>query len=436
MPAKVSAKPLGGRIVVLGVTGSVAAMKSPEIALRLRQEGADVHVVMTESARKLAPLALRVALRVASGNKVRSEMFDAGTKLSGLKRLRTRRGTHIDLAERADLLLIAPATANTIANLAHGKTQGEAGEGDLLHTLHLGVLPHKVLVAPAMHTKMWLHPATRENVETIKRRGAVVVPPVKGKLASGDVGEGRMQEPEEIVEQAKQVLAYNESLAGKKVLVNAGPSRVYIDDVRYISNPFGGKLGQAIAAEAAKRGARVTLLQGRGGDKVPVELEGLGVGYEYFETPEELIRLMERHVSSGRYDAIVHSAAINDYGPEKVRGKIRSGESSLDIHLLPLPKVIDGVRNWERAGRGKRSVLVKFKLEVGKTEEQLKRIGVASARDSDADLMVLNAKEWMDTSGRHKTIVIDSQGREISRGTTKADSARVIVDAVQQKLAD
>ncbi|MFQ5406423.1 MAG: bifunctional phosphopantothenoylcysteine decarboxylase/phosphopantothenate--cysteine ligase CoaBC, partial [Candidatus Micrarchaeia archaeon] len=295
---------LKGKTIILGVTGSVAAIKSAQLARLLKKEGATVRAVLTESGRQMLSKQQRSKLEKETGKPLQSQLFTNNVKKHVEREAqRKARGLHVDLAEKADLLLIAPATANTIANLSHGKTQDEHGNADLLHTIHLGMEPYKLAIAPAMHQQMWKHPATRKNLKILEKRGAKIIRPVSGKLASGDIGEGRMQEPKEIVRAVKKQLTIQESLKGKKILVNAGPTRVFIDEVRFISNPFSGALGHEIAKEAAKRGAEVVLLQGKSGKHVPPELEDLNVKCEYFDEPLEtrrgvpsLMELMKKHV--------------------------------------------------------------------------------------------------------------------------------------------
>jgi len=227
--------------IVLGVTGSIAAYKSAIIASRLHQLGAQVHVALTDAAAQfIGPL----TFEALTHNPTLRDVL-ALTAESEIE--------HVTLAKRARLIIIAPATANTIAKLAHGFAN------DVISALALDTRA-PILLAPAMETGMWEHPATRQNIATLKQRGVFVIEPGSGNLASGAQGTGRMAEPDEIIAQAHQLLARGGPLAGKRIVITAGGTREAIDPVRVIANHSSGKMGYALAAEALSRGAQVSLL--------------------------------------------------------------------------------------------------------------------------------------------------------------------------------
>ncbi len=233
---------LSNKRIIVGITGGIAAYKSAEIVRRLQDRGAEVRVVMTPSAEEfIRPL----TLQALSGHPVHADLLDPEAE-AGMG--------HIELARWADLLLIAPATADFIASMVHGRGNS------LLNALYLAT-PAKVAVAPAMNQGMWSHPATSDNMRTLEQRDVLVFGPDNGIQACGDIGEGRMQQPEDIAEQVANCFQSGQ-LSGKKVVITAGPTREAIDPVRYISNHSSGKMGYAIAAAAIEAGAEVTIISG------------------------------------------------------------------------------------------------------------------------------------------------------------------------------
>ncbi|HWS02021.1 MAG TPA: bifunctional phosphopantothenoylcysteine decarboxylase/phosphopantothenate--cysteine ligase CoaBC, partial [Gammaproteobacteria bacterium] len=233
---------LSNKRILLGVSGGIAAYKSAELVRRLREAGAEVRVVMTAGATQfITPL----TLQALSGQSVRTELFDARAEVAM---------GHIELARWADAVLIAPASANTLARLAQGLAD------DLLSTLCLATRA-PLLVAPAMNHVMWEHPATQANITRLRERGVLICGPGTGSQACGEIGPGRMLEPAELIVELGQLFNVG-ALAGLRVLVTAGPTREAIDPVRFISNRSSGKMGYAIATAAAEAGARVVLVSG------------------------------------------------------------------------------------------------------------------------------------------------------------------------------
>ena len=269
--------------IVVGITGGIAAYKAVEVVSRLRKLGATVDVIMTRNATQfVTPL----TLETVSNNPVTTDTF---------VRERSWEVGHVALAHKADLFIVAPATANLMAKLACGLAD------DMLTTTLLATKA-PILLAPAMNTGMWTAPATQQNLQTLQGRGVHTIGPGNGLLACGDVGEGRMSEPEDIVAMAEQLLAGRQDLAGLRILVTAGPTRERIDPVRYISNDSSGKMGYAIAEAARARGAKVTLVSGPVALQVPT-----GVALVPVETTIDLYRAMLEQCPA--QDVVIQAAA-------------------------------------------------------------------------------------------------------------------------------
>ena len=308
---------LNNRQILLGVTGGIAAYKSAELVRRLRDVGAVVRVVMTRAACEfITPL----TMQALSGNPVHRELLDETAEAAM---------GHIELARWADLVLVAPASADFIARLAHGLAD------DLLATLCLAT-EAPVLVAPAMNQAMWRDPATQHNCRVLARRGVELLGPASGSQACGDTGPGRMLEPAELLAAAASRFAPRE-LEGVRVMITAGPTREALDPVRYISNHSSGKMGFAIAAAAAEAGAAVTLVSG------PVHLD----------TPARVARIdvssaIEMHeavmIHAAQCDIFIACAAVADYRPEHCAGqKIKKSADRMDVRLVRNPDIVADV---------------------------------------------------------------------------------------------
>jgi phosphopantothenoylcysteine decarboxylase/phosphopantothenate--cysteine ligase len=343
------------RLVVLGVTGGIAAYKSCEIARELMRAGPRVKVVMTSAARRfVTPL----TFRSLTGEPVATSLWeDAGERVH-----------HVSLADEADVVLIAPCTANVIAKLAQGRAD------DILTTTVLAT-EAPVVVAPAMNTRMWRKQVTQENVTALRERGFVFVGPGTGDLACGDTGEGRLADVAEIVEATVAVLHRARSLAGVHLLVTAGPTREPIDPVRFVGNRSSGRQGYAVAEEAAGRGARVTLVSG------PTSLpDPFGVACVRVETAEQMRDAVL--VAYADADAVVMTAAVADFRPaEAAPGKLKKASAPKSLELERTQDILAAL------GREKgRRVLVGFAAETGDV--------VASAREKlvakNLDLVVAN----------------------------------------------
>ncbi|MDD6681987.1 MAG: bifunctional phosphopantothenoylcysteine decarboxylase/phosphopantothenate--cysteine ligase CoaBC [Clostridiales bacterium] len=327
---------LEGKNVVLGVTGGIAAYKACELCSRLRKSGAQVYVIMTKNACEfVAPL----TFETLSNHPVVTDTF---------KRPDSWEVEHVALAKRADLFVIAPATANIMAKMACGIAD------DMLSTTVLATRA-PVLIAPAMNTGMWDHIATRENAETLKRRGVHFIGPEGGFLACGDNGAGRMSEAKDIFEAAEKILSAVQDLAGLRLLVTAGPTQEKLDPVRYITNRSSGKMGYAIAEAAAARGAQVTLVTGPTYLAVPAGVQGVKI----LSTQDLYDEMMNR---CEEQDIIIQAAAPADFTPDQVADqKIKKqGDGNLIISLKQTPDVAAAVGKKKKPGQ----TLVGFAAET------------------------------------------------------------------------
>ena len=388
--------PLAGRRVLLGVTGGIAAYKSAYLARLLRERGAEVQVVMTPAATRFVGPDTFSAL---TGKPVHSDIFERSDVV-----------LHVRLAHQADAAVVAPATANMLAKLTWGIAD------DLL-TSTLLEFGGPLVVAPAMHSGMHEHPATRGNLETLRERGVVVVGPVQGALAAGDRGMGRMAEPEDIATALEEALSAGRDLAGRRVLVTAGPTHEPIDAVRFLGNRSSGKMGWAIADEAQRRGAAVTLVSG------PTHLpDPAGIEVVRVETAEEM-----RDAVLSRFDdadAVVKAAAVADFRPkEHVEGKIKKEGGTPDIHLEPTPDILRelGERKGDR-------ILVGFAAET----EDLEGAGRQKLREKHLDLIVVNQVGEPGTgfdSDTNRASILSAAGDDIRlRQWTKRELAAAICD--------
>ena len=324
-----------GKTVVLGVTGGIAAYKIAGLASMLKKQHAEVEVIMTENATNfITP----TTFETLTGNKCLVDTFDRNFKFQV---------EHVALAQRADVFMIAPATANVIAKIAHGIAD------DMLTTTFLACKKPK-LVVPAMNTAMYENPVTHDNLEICRKYGMKVIDPAKGYLACGDTGAGKMPEPTVLFEYIMQEIACEKDLAGKKILVTAGPTREAIDPVRYITNHSTGKMGYAIAGAAARRGAEVTLVSG------PVNLAPpLGVTLVPVISAKDMFEAVT--AVSGEQNVIIKAAAVADYRPAHMgteKTKKKDGDMSIEL------KRTDDILGWLGAHRQPGQVLCGFSMET------------------------------------------------------------------------
>ena len=342
--------------IIVGVTGGIAAYKAAELVRILVKAGAETRVAMTSNAtRFISPL----TLETLSGNKVISEMFDPETHPI----------SHITWGQESDLIIIAPATANFIAKMAHGLAD------DFLSTMVLASTA-RILVCPAMNSRILTNPVTQENIKRIKERGCVVMETGEGELACHTEGPGRLPDPDEIAEQARMMLA-EQDLSGLKLLVTAGPTIEAMDPVRYISNRSTGKMGYALARAAAMRGASVTLVSGPTSLPPPRGVKFLGV-----KSAEEMKEVVFECLDD--IDVIIKAAAVSDYRPREVSAqKIKKGAASISIGLVKNPDILSELG---KAKEDSDYILVGFAAE---TEDMLAN-AMEKLRDKNLDIIVVN----------------------------------------------
>lgn len=350
--------------VLIGVTGGIAAYKICNLVRLFVKAGAEVRVIMTPAATKIvSPL----TLSVLSKNEVIINMFPAGDTYETAEKVE-HSTWHINLGAWADVFIIAPATANSIAKI-------EAGISDnfLLSTVLAARCP--VILSPTMDVDMYRNKITQRNISSLKSKGFIIINPVEGELASGLYGEGKMPEPEELFNFTKKFLLKKKDLKGKKILITAGPTRENIDPVRFISNYSSGKMGYAIAEEANSRGADVILISG------PVNLKASdGIHLIKVNTALEMFEAVKSNMK--RIDLAVMSAAVSDYRPKiKLKNKLKKEESNLNLELEKNPDIL------EYLGKSKQGYfLIGFALETNNEEEYAKD----KLKRKNADMIVLN----------------------------------------------
>jgi phosphopantothenoylcysteine decarboxylase/phosphopantothenate--cysteine ligase len=328
-----------GKRILLGVTGGIAAYKSPDLVRRLRERGAEVQVVMTASAQEfVTPL----TFQAVSGRAVRANLWDPAAEAAM---------GHIELARWAELVLIAPASAGFIARLAAGQAD------DLLTTLCLAT-EAPIAVAPAMNRVMWANAATRANVATLQQRGVRVFGPAEGDQACGEVGAGRMLEPLELADRSAALLPTSGPLSGRRVLITAGPTRERIDPVRFISNRSSGKMGFAVAQAAREAGAEVTLVCGPVSLPTPPGIRRIDV-----ESAADMLDAVLGEVAAA--DIFISTAAVADYRPaQPAEQKIKKHSDKLDINMERTVDVLATV-----AARADRPFVVGFAAETEAVEQ-------------------------------------------------------------------
>ncbi len=348
---------LKGKKIILGITGGIAAYKSAALTSLFIKSGADVQVIMTEHAREfIAPL----TFEALTNRRCLTDTFDRNHEYST---------EHVALAKEADAVLIAPATANVIAKLAHGIAD------DMLTTTVLACDCPKI-IAPAMNTRMYENPATMENMDTLKRYGMTVIEPASGRLACGDVGAGKMPEPEELLQYVLMACACEKDMTGKKVLVTAGPTQELLDPVRYITNHSTGKMGYSIAKLCALRGAEVTLISGKTSLTPPMFVEVVPV-----VTAEDMFQ--EVTARSAGMDIIIKAAAVADYRPKNVSNeKMKKSDGELTLELERTRDILGYLGSHKKEGQ----FLCGFAME---TQNLLENAKEKLAR-KNADMIVAN----------------------------------------------
>ena len=348
---------LKGKTVILGVTGGIAAYKSAWLTSLLVKAGADVQVIMTEHAREfIAPL----TFEALTNQRCHTDTFDRNHEYST---------EHVSLASRADAVIIAPATANVIAKLACGIAD------DMLTTTVLACDCPKIVV-PAMNTRMYENPVTQDNLEKLRKYGVTVVEPAAGRLACGDVGKGKMPEPDVLFQYVLMACAFEKDMAGKKVLVTAGPTQERIDPVRYITNHSTGRMGYSIAKICALRGAEVTLVTGQTALEPPLFVDVVPVvsARDMYEA------VVER---SGEMDVIIKAAAVADYRPAVTSDeKIKKSDGDMAIDMERTDDILGYLGSCKKPGQ----FLCGFSMETQNMLENSR----AKLRKKNLDMIVAN----------------------------------------------
>lgn len=392
---------LSGKSIVLGVTGGIAAYKAAELTSLLVKSGAEVQVVMTEAAQKFIGAATFQAL-------TRHPVLD-----SVFVDEKEGQIAHIDLADKADLVIIAPATANTIGKLAAGLAN------DMLTTIVLAARA-PVWIAPAMNVNMYAHPAVKRNLDILTTYGYRLIGPEAGRLACGWTGKGRLVPPEKIFADAEAYFSRKQTLGGKKVLVTAGPTREALDPVRFFSNRSSGKMGYAIAEAASRAGADVTLIAGPADLETPdhVHLIRVSSARDMFEA------VTQRFDQS---DIVIKAAAVADYRPEMFSTeKIKKGEGPLTIKMVRNPDIL-----MELGRRKKNQILVGFAAET----ENLEQNALRKLKEKHADLLIANRVADGFEQDTNKATIFFADGRRRDTGLmSKKQIADQICAAVSELL--
>jgi len=391
---------LQGKTVVIGVTGGIAAYKIASLVSMLKKQHANVRVIMTENATNfITP----VTFESLTGTKCLVDTFDRNFEFQV---------EHISLAKQADIFMIAPATANVIAKVAHGLAD------DMLTTTFLACKKPKYIV-PAMNTQMYKNPITQDNLEICRKYGMHVIEPASGYLACGDTGAGKMPEPETLFEYILQEIAFPKDLAGKKILVTAGPTQEAIDPVRYITNHSTGKMGYAIARAGARRGAEVTLVSGPVNQTVP-----LGVTLVPVVSARDMFEAVTSR--SAKQDAIIKSAAVADYRPAVVgTEKTKKSDGDMSIAL----ERTDDILSWLGDHRREGQFLCGFSMETQNMLENSK----AKLEKKHVDMIVANnlktAGAGFGTDTNVVTLITKDGAEELEK-MSKDQVAHVLLDRI------
>ena len=393
--------------VALGVCGGVAAYKAAELVRRLQQEGIDVQVIMTKSAQEFVTPLTFAAL---TGQKVITEMFSDESAAANVESAIE----HIAVAQRIDLLVVAPATANVIAKMARGIAD------DFLTTLYLATTA-PVVVAPAMNVNMWEHAATQENIDALRARGVHVVPPEEGYLACGMTGAGRLASVESIAKAVCGRLGIEHDLENESVVVTAGPTCEDLDPVRYLTNRSSGKMGYALAEAAARRGGRVVLISG------PTRLDTpQGVEFISVRSTEQMQSAVMKQLPGAT--VVIMAAAVADYRPVALEAKkMKRGDGRVSLELEPTPDILRGIAR----DTGDR-IIVGFAAETDHVAEHAR----AKLESKQADLIVANDVTAEGAGFDHDTNIITLYSRDGSEQAfpllPKIDAAHRILDRVLQ----
>lgn len=396
---------LKGKTIVLGVTGGIAAYKAVDIGSRLKKKNAQVIFVLTENAQRFVG---PVTFQAISNEPVVTDMFVSP---------QTWDTEHISLAKRADVFLIAPATANIIGKLYNGIAD------DMLSTTAMATKA-PLIIAPAMNTNMYLHPATQSNLKGLKNRGVIEIPPASGRLACNDVGVGKLADPQIIVKWVEHFALFSNTLLDKKIVITAGPTVELLDPVRYFTNQSSGKMGFALARQAARRGAKVVLIAGPTSLETPYGVERIDVS-----SAQEMDQAVR---ANGDFDVFVSAAAVADYRPEAVsKTKVKKKEGDWTLRMVRNPDILLGCAQRKKSNQ----ILVGFAAETGdplpsaREKQKKKKLDIIVANDITLEgagfQSDTNQVQILDKFGQVRTLDIMS----------KDEVAQKILDMVVEQLA-
>ncbi|MEK7517919.1 MAG: bifunctional phosphopantothenoylcysteine decarboxylase/phosphopantothenate--cysteine ligase CoaBC [Patescibacteria group bacterium] len=354
------------KTIIVGVTSGIAAYKTLDLVRLLKKDGADVFVVMTKSAKEMVPTS---KFEKASGNRVYSELFEKGFDYRDI--LKIRLVDHINLADKADIVVVAPATANCIAKIAHGMAD------DFLTTMLLATTA-PIIVCPSMNVHMWENNIVSDNINKLRLLGYRIIEPEEGQLACGYQGKGRLAHTQHIKDEIYSILKKREQLRGKKILVTSGSTIEKIDDVRYIANKSSGKMGVAIAENCFLQGAEVLLVRSKTSVATRYDIKQIA-----FETADELENILKREVK--KYDILFQTAAVSDFTVDNEnKGKLDS-KKSITLMLSPRKKIIKQIKKWHPKIK-----LIAFKAQWGLDKRDVLSIARDKFRESKADAVVIN----------------------------------------------
>jgi phosphopantothenoylcysteine decarboxylase/phosphopantothenate--cysteine ligase len=394
---------LKGKCVVLGVTGSIAAYKIANLASALVKLGADVNVIMTKNATNFIN---PITFETLTSNKCLVDTFDRNFQFNV---------EHVSLAKKADIFMVAPASANVIGKIAHGIAD------DMLTTTIMACKCKKI-ISPAMNTNMFENPILQDNLETLRKYGYEIIDPANGYLACGDTGAGKMPEPDVLLQYILRDLAHEHDLAGKKVLVTAGPTAEAIDPVRFITNHSTGKMGYAIAKAAMERGAEVTLVSGPVAIEPPMFIEVVNV-----RSAAEMADAVK--AKAGECDIIIKSAAVADYRPKVVADeKIKKSDAEASIELERTEDILSFLGAYKKPGQ----LVVGFSMETENMLENSK----AKLKKKNVDMIVANnlrtAGAGFGTNTNVVTLITAEDAKELPI-MSKEDVANAIFDELLNK---
>jgi len=397
--------------ILLGVTGGIAAYKSADLVRRLRDFNFEVRVVMTKSAEEfITPM----TIQAVSGHSVYCDLFESESE-AGMG--------HIELAKWADAVLIAPATANCIAKLAHGIAD------DLLTTLILATKA-PLIIAPAMNQQMWANQSVKHNLSILTSRAIKVIEPASGKQACGDIGQGRMQEPLQIAQDISKLFIKqnNTSLKGKTVVITAGPTQESIDPVRFISNHSSGKMGYALAEAAVELGADVTLVSG----PVALAINNMSVKLVKVKTAEEMLSSVKENLN--HCDIFIGCAAIADYRPIDIASqKIKKNSEQMQLTLVRNPDIL----RWVSESRNSDNNI--FVVGFAAESENLKEFAMGKLNDKKLDMICANDISLPNlgfNSDKNALLILDKKGKEtlLPAKSKKEIAIKVLAEVVNNML--